>query len=385
MIETRVYPTLVPVFPDRCTGSERYHYTLCRNEALSIQVAYRITDGSEQAVPVFPRIHTTLPVRIYHVGCVPVLHTDFSVLTPSQPIGMYPDVLQPKTVNPPVVPFAGSERNGMIQYREEGEQTKLCAYNDSWQSLWVAINEDGQTVDPGEKTLRVEFFDENGKRVGETEVRLTVLNALLPAQTLLYTNWLHCDCLADRYGVEIFSPRFYEILRDYLIKAVRNGMNMVLLPAFTPPLDTPVGEERATAQLVGVTLENRRFRFDFTRMKEFLDVCREAGIGWFEHSHFFTQWGAKHAPKIMGNDNGIYRRLFGWETDATGGEYTAFLRAYIPALKEFLKEEGLEGKVLFHISDEPKEENLEQYKLALNRVGDLLEDCMVGDAVSDVL
>ena len=35
-----------------------------------------------------------------------------------------------------------------------------------------------------------------------------------------------------------------------------NGQNMLFLPAFTPPLDTPVNEERMTVQLVDVILEN---------------------------------------------------------------------------------------------------------------------------------
>ena len=49
--------------------------------------------------------------------------------------------------------------------------------------------------------------------------------------------------------------------------AVKNGMNMVLMPAFTPPLDTPVGKERKTVQLVGVDFDGKNYKFDFSLLE----------------------------------------------------------------------------------------------------------------------
>jgi len=45
-------------------------------------------------------------------------------------------------------------------------------------------------------------------------------------------------------------------------------------------------------------------------------MCKEHGIQCFEIAHLFTQWGAKHAPKIMATVDGEYRKIFGWETDS---------------------------------------------------------------------
>ena len=50
------------------------------------------------------------------------------------------------------------------------------------------------------------------------------------------------------------------------------------------------------------------------------------GVKYFEIAHFFTQWGAGHAPKVMATTETGYERIFGWDTDATGEEYTAFIR-----------------------------------------------------------
>ena len=118
-------------------------------------------------------------------------------------------------------------------------------------------------------------------------------------------------------------------------------MNMLLTPMFTPPLDTRVGGERKTAQLVDVTGTDGAYTFSFDRLIGFMRDVQSLGIEYFEMSHLFTQWGAAAAPKVMATENGEYRRLFGWDTPAAGGEYERFLRAFLPALKEALRGAGL--------------------------------------------
>jgi hypothetical protein len=81
--------------------------------------------------------------------------------------------------------------------------------------------------------------------------------------------------------------------------------------------------------------------------------------------------------------DGIEQKIFGWESDAAGEEYVSFLREYIPQVKAFLKELGLLETTLFHISDEPAEAHLESYEKSRSGIIDLLEDCLVGDALSD--
>ena len=379
MITARLTSSLTPVRPEHLEAPVLTAFSLCRNEAFSFQMAYRITDGSAAAIPFHVRIRTKLPICCYAVSCVPVIHADFPPLEPRQPIGLYPDILLPKAVNPEI----SVVHTYTDKHYEVGEKTQLWAYNDSWQALWFTVNEDAAALEPGTYDITLELFSRTGERAGETGLSLEVLPQALPPQRLLYTNWFHCDCLADWYHAEIFSDRFFEIARDFIRKAARNGMNMILLPAFTPPLDTPVGEERMTAQLVRVTAENGEYRFDFSLLKRFIDLCRAEGIEYFEHSHFFTQWGAAHAPKVMADTPEGQIRIFGWDTDALGNDYIAFLRAYLTRFRAFLQEEGLAGHVLFHISDEPGAASFRQYEAAYNKLADLLEGCMVGDALSD--
>ena len=74
---------------------------------------------------------------------------------------------------------------------------------------------------------------------------------------------------------------------------------MLLTPIFTPPLDTRVGGERRTIQLVDVYKNGDNYTFNFDKLARWVNMCKRANIEYYEISHLFTQWGCKHAPKIM--------------------------------------------------------------------------------------
>ena len=195
----------------------------------------------------------------------------------------------------------------------------------------------------------------------------------------------HYDCLATYYNVEIFSERHWEIIENFIKTFVKCGNNTLLTPVFTPPLDTYVGGERPTVQLVGVTLDAEgKYTFDFSLLTKFMDMADRLGIKYFEISHFFTQWGAAHAPKVMATTPDGYKRIFGWDSDATGEEYNTFIRQFITELLDFLKARGDDKRCFFHISDEPNIDHLEQYMKSKSQVLDLLEGYVIMDALSKV-
>ena len=101
------------------------------------------------------------------------------------------------------------------------------------------------------------------------------------------------------------------------------------------------------------------------------------GIEYFEISHLFSQWGAKAAPKVMAVKDGTYQQIFGWDTDSAGEEYRDFLHQFLTALKEELKELGIEGRTYFHISDEPEKEHMENFRNAWEGVAKDLEGFQV--------
>lgn len=380
MIDVKLLNSLIPIFADReLVGDELKRISMCRNQAVNFQFAFKITDNSCASCDFYIRFDTDLPISIYYINNVPVVTT--CGIDNAPPIGLYPDILIEKNVNPQLQEVRCPWGKFTV---EKGENTLLRAYNDSWQGVFICINEFQKTVPNGKKDINIELYDKTNSLIDKVSLSVDVLDLKLPKQKLLYTNWFHYDCLADIYGEKVFSDRYFEIIGDYIEKAARNGMNMILLPAFTPPLDTGIGDERMTVQLVKVIKTGEKYEFDFSLMKRFVDLCRKCGITHFEHSHFFTQWGAKNAPKIIVSVDGRDKKLFGWHTNAAGKAYAGFLAQYLESLKGFLKKEKLENNIMFHVSDEPDEKSLEQYKKARDVVKKHLEGYRIGDAISHV-
>ncbi|NLB42722.1 MAG: DUF4091 domain-containing protein, partial [Clostridiales bacterium] len=290
-------------------------------------------------------INSDLPVRENHD----------EYLLRTEP-GLYPDLLKPKV--------------------EFVEATK------EWQTLWITVNPERKTLEPGEYAIHLNFLDEDGEELTAGRFNLSILDCALPEQELIHTMWFHTDCLATYYKDEVFSEDHWMRIEQFMKNATAHGINMILTPIFTPPLDTEVGGERPTVQLVDVVQEGDKYQFGFDRLKRWVSLSLKSGFKYFEFAHLFTQWGAKHAPKILAMVNGEEKRIFGWDTDATGSEYENFLDQFLPALVEFINENGLEKVSYFHVSDEPSVEAIPFYENASRILKKHLKGFPIMDALS---
>ena len=291
------------------------------------------------------------------------------------------------------VRYAGKERHGGEYLRKSPglfpdllkdiKDGKLRLASGYWQALHFTIDlrNAGKTkLNFGKNNLIVTIKTEGNEY--KKEIELEVLRGELPKLSIYHTEWFHADCLADYYGVESLSERHWEIMANFIRHYGKSGMNTILVPTFTPPLDTEVGGERTTVQLVDVVKNGSSYSFNFDKVKRFIDICLESGIEYFEMTHLFTQWGANAAPKVMAYADGELKKIFGWETDSEGEEYMDFLSAYLPSLTKKLDEWGLNGKVFFHLSDEPDENCIEKYSRLRKRIAPFLGDYPILDAVS---
>lgn len=247
-------------------------------------------------------------------------------------------------------------------------------------SIWVEFSGNGEFSGKHDITLVLET--ESGKT--EKTFSLNIIDNELPKQELLFTNWFHNDCLCTYYKVEPFSDKYWVIFEKFLKNAVNHGVNMILTPVFTPPLDTAVGGERPTFQLVGIEKKKGEYFFDFTNFRKYVEICLKNGVEAFEISHFFTQWGATSAPKIVATVNGKEKRIFGWETKASGKAYKDFLNAFA---KEFTKEVvalGIKDRCWLHVSDEPNEKQIPGYRKAAKILHEAFPDFNNLDALSEI-
>ena len=291
------------------------------------------------------------------------------------------------------VRYAGKARHGGEYLRKapglfpdllkDIKDGKLRLTSGYWQALHFTIDlrNAGKTkLNFGKNNLIVTIKTEGNEY--KKEIELEVLRGELPRLSIYHTEWFHADCLADYYGVESLSERHWEIMANFIRHYGKSGMNTILVPTFTPPLDTEVGGERTTVQLVEVHKNGSSYSFIFDKVKRFIDICLESGIEYFEIAHLFTQWGANAAPKVMAYTEGELQKIFGWETDSEGEEYMDFLSDYLPSLTKKLDEWGLNGRVFFHLSDEPDENCIEKYSSLRKKIAPFLSDYPILDAVS---
>ncbi|MBE6642854.1 MAG: DUF4091 domain-containing protein [Clostridia bacterium] len=274
--------------------------------------------------------------------------------------GLYPDLL---------LPFVLERENNLIFVQDE------------LRSIFVTVLcKDG--IKAGEYPVKFKAVFE-GRVLAEAEIVVEVIGKKTEDLSIYHTEWFYTDCLAQYYNVEVWSERHWEIIENYVKEAVDSGVNTLLTPLLTPPLDTLVGGERLTTQLVDVTLTNGKYSFNFDKVGRWIELCDRCGIKFFEINHFFTQWGAEHAPKVMADVDGEYKKIFGWETEAAGKEYTEFLHSFLDALIPYLKEKGVDKRCFYHISDEPRAEHLENYSKARAVVTEKLKGYTIIDALSN--
>ncbi len=250
--------------------------------------------------------------------------------------------------------------------------------------FWLTVGT-GERMPAGVHVLHVRLTDGKGELLGEAQCRVVVQEGVLPACDIPVTDWMHYDCICNYYRVKPFQKRFWRLTEHFIRTAAEHGINTVYVPLFTPPLDTKVGGERTTVQLVDVSRDKGTYSFGFARLERFLQMALSCGIRYFEFSHLFTQWGAQACPKIVGTEHGKQKRLFGWDTPADGAQYTAFLEAFLPAFGAFLRERGYRERSFLHISDEPSAYWLEAYTARRALVKRLLPDVTHIDALSEIV
>ena len=366
MLRCKFVNSLEKVFHDTDITAlgELHRISALKGERLSFQIAYDL-DSPPKDTP-RAKLEFTGELAPYvtarGVNSVPILHpinplaNDDNYLRKKP--GLYPDVLVPLHYGSSVIPR-----------------------DDSTSAVFVTA-EIPKDAAAGESSLcaTVTYLDE----VHTLLLTVDVIDAVMPDYPIYFTQWFHADCLSSYYNVKPWSKRHWEIVENFARVAVKNGINLLLTPVFTPPLDTAVGGERPTVQLVGITLEGGEYSFDFKLLDKWIRMCRRVGVKYLEIAHFFTQWGAEHAPKIMAIVDGEYKRIFGWDTEATGEDYKRFLRAFIPALLAHLNSRGYDKtNCFFHVSDEPNVEQLESYLAAKSIVAPLLEGYTIMDALSN--
>ena len=240
--------------------------------------------------------------------------------------------------------------------------------------LFVTVDLNGK-VEQNTYPINISFTYEGVTQTKTFE--LEVINALLSDKKFMYTNWFHCDAIAQTYGVPAFSERFWELTEKFMLAAKRIGMNVIFTPIITPPLDTEVNGERLTVQLIDIEKNGNEYNFEFSKLYRWIALAKKCGMKYFEMAHLFTQWGATCTPKIVVKENGE-------DVPALDESYAELLKQMLPELVKVLKKTKIAKNTFFHISDEPYgEAHLEQYKKCKALVEPYIDGITIMDALSN--
>jgi len=354
---------------------ELFSKKVFRGERFNYQVG--VWDNSDYLAEL--RVKVTSPlqdhIKAYVVSNVPMDFPTYAGCQDDDYItkepGLMPDLLIPL-----------EERNGILDI-----------YNGAACSVWIRLDIP-ENFPAGEYPItvameKISAEESTSKGPGPEErenhektMTVKVLPVSLPKQKLIFTQWFHTDCIATAYDVEIYSEQHWDLIDNFMQCAAETGINMLLMPVITPPLDTMYGIYRPCVQLVDIVKDGSTYHFNFDKVRRWISLCKKNGIAYYETSHLFSQWGMKFTPNIMVEENGKKDYYFKWGVPSDSPEYEAFLAQLIPALFDVLREEGIEQNTFFHISDEPGGSHVATYERISKMLKPLLGSSKRMDALS---
>lgn len=352
IIKIKAISSLEKLYDEDKMPQQAYNsFTMLKDEKKSFQVAVEADGEYEAEVSVNSDLEGVSLYTVKHIKSkLPMWKKDKDDYFRYSKSGYYPDLLMPI----------------------EGDKITLTK---GITVIWVEIDAKGNSF--GEHSIEIKVGDH------VVSVETEIIDAELDFSDFVYTNWFHTDCLMSHYKFDAFSDEYWRVTENFLKTAREYGMNCVLTPIFTPPLDTQKGGERPTVQLVDIKRTKGKYSFGFDKLTQWIEMARRCGVEYFELSHFYTQWGARHAPKIMATVDGEYKRIFGWDTRANSRKYKEFLYAFSVELKKYLEERNLKDKVLIHVSDEPNLSMIRTYGKGSKYIHKLFEGYKIVDALSD--
>lgn len=206
MLRIKNVSALEKVLPAMDNNAPEFNeYSCLLGERFSYQVAFM----GDSDWYVTERVNITVLsdikeyVKIYEAGCVPVITTAYPTVYDngyiSRQSSVIPDVLTPSDGTTTV--------------------STLC-----YKAIWITVDVPKDAV-CGEHTITVKFDSPVGISA-ESTFRLNVIGAVLPKQTMPFTQWFHADCISSYYGVKPLSEEHWLYIEKFIKIAAENGINI---------------------------------------------------------------------------------------------------------------------------------------------------------------
>ncbi len=353
--------SLKRVFPQSPPGSTNLSLLTARNAKIAFQACVQ-NQGT-----LYPKVACTvaapedIKVQVRRVGFVPFPH--FALDTDPGELdglgflpGFVPDPLYPENA------------------------TKVSSQESL--SFWITLSIPREAK-AGVRELKVQFSFEDGKQKCELPVKVEISPLVIqPRKDFHVIHWWRGEATWDYYKTEMFDERWWKLTHDQLVNMLDHGSDVVMVPMFFERREM---FKRPCQLLVVDEPSPGKYEFDWTQVKQFTDMARAIGFKHFEWPHMWIYWGVENPMRLYRRVEGKYVML--WPPDISGfsDTYVNFLKQFLPAFHQFLKQERLLETSYFHLSDEPGGgQHLVNYKKARQILRDLAPWMKVMDALSDI-
>jgi hypothetical protein len=210
------------------------------------------------------------------------------------------------------------------------------AWQDRTRSIWLTLNIPGD-AEPGIYTGEITVFA-NEEQI-KVPITVQVHSAIVPAKRRLkMTNWVYLDSMQRWNGCKPFDDRFWEFIRIYAENMAAHRQNMIL---------TPLYKFYGSAQLVGMSADGDRLKFDFANFDRWVDIFLKAGFTDIEGSHI--GWIDETIYCWFVRDCKVVQENFRADTP----EAERYLAQFLPALQTHLEQKGWIDSYFQHVRDEP--------------------------------
>jgi hypothetical protein len=352
--------SLKRIFPTTTPGSTNLALVAARNSRVAFQVG--LQNQNENALYVDCKIigGAELKPLVRLVGFAPVWH--HTANTPDSDLdgigkipGLVPDPLWP-----------------MNRANAGPHETR---------SFWITLNVPADAK-PGAHRLEVELAVVNGSTVKlPVEIEVSEL-VVQPRRDFPVVHWWRGEATWDYYKTGMFDERWWQLTKAQLENMLAHGSDVVYVPIFFNRRET---FKRPCQLLIVNESQPGKYEFDWSRVKQFTDMCKAIGFKRFEWSHIWIYWGVENPIRVYTKKGEDYVMLWPPDTGATSDTYVNFLKQFLPQFHGFLLKEKLLEDSYFHLSDEPGAgQHIENYKRARQVLRNLAPWMKVIDALSDI-
>ena len=235
-------------------------------------------------------------------------------------------------------------------------------------SFWITLNIPA-AIQPGKHTLKVILSWDGEKKNAELPLDITIAPLVVrPREGFHVIHWWRGEATWNYYKTEMFDDRWWQLTKAQLVDLLDHGTDVVYVPVL---FDIKPVFKRPCQLLTVDEPSPGTYMFDWSRVEKFMAMCKEIGYKKFEWSHLWVYWGVKNPVRVYKKIGDEYVML--WQPDISGfsDTFINFLKQFLPEFHQFLLKQEVLQDSYFHLSDEPGDNDIENYRKAQEILNDL--------------